>query len=146
MIVHMDKKTFSKILGKSPADFVRALAKPVTEAYPVRVIRPPMKTMVMIRMQETVAKTNFYLGEMLACEAMVEVAGQKGFALIAGDDMDKVLAAAVLDAICKTDLPETKAIRSALEKQRQVLLEAEQQEIRQHASSQVQFNTLDVSY
>ena len=60
------------------------------EKYSVTVIRRPSKTLVMVRMQETVAKAQFYLGEMLACEALVEIEGKKGFALMAGDDTQKV--------------------------------------------------------
>ncbi len=136
----------SKILGKCAKEAIENLAEPVMQRYPVHIIRKPSKTLVMVRMQETVAKAQFYLGEMLACEALVEVEGKKGFALMAGDDTKKVLCAAVLDAVCKTDLPEKAEIIKALEHEEKRIAERRAQEIKKHAASRVQFNTLEVSY
>ena len=67
----MEKKRLSRILEKTEGAILKELAEPLIEKYPVQVLRKPSKTMVMIRMKETVAKTEFYLGELLACEAMV---------------------------------------------------------------------------
>ena len=86
------------MIEKCPADKVKILAQPVVEQYGVNVIRKPAKTLVMVRMRETVAKAEFYLGELLASEALVELEGVKGFSLLMGDDLDKAFSAAVLDA------------------------------------------------
>lgn len=86
----MERKRLSRILGKSETKVLKKLAEPIMENRNIKVVRKPAKTMVMIRMKETVAKTDFYLGELLACETLVEVDGIKGFALLAGDDLDKV--------------------------------------------------------
>ena len=142
----MEAQRLSKILGNCPKETIEALAGPVMETRSVSVIRKPTKTLVMVRMQETVAKADFFLGELRACEALVEVEGQKGFALMAGDDTQKVLCAAVLDAVCKSRLPERKAIEDALLAEEEKIAESRRQEIRKHASSRVQFNTLDVEY
>lgn len=142
----MEISRLSKILGKSSKETIESLAKPVMQRYAVTVLRKPNKTLVMVRMQETVAKADFYLGELLACEALVELEGKKGFALMAGDDTQKVLCAAVLDAVCKTDLPEKEQIIQALEEEAKKIARQQAQEIQKHASSRVQFNTLDVEY
>jgi len=139
----VDTRRLSWILGKSSSRFVTELAAPVMAAHPVTVIRPPpMKTLVMVKMRETVAQAEFYLGEMLAAEAMVELAGQKGFALMAGDDMDKVLSAAVLDAALRA-LPEREALIDALTTQERLLLDEEARIKQMHDRSRVQFETLD---
>lgn len=142
----MEISRLSKILGKSSKEIIESLAKPVMQRYAVTALRKPNKTLVMVRMQETVAKADFYLGELLACEALVELEGKKGFALMAGDDTQKVLCAAVLDAVCKTDLPEKGQIIQALEEEEKKIARRQAQEIQKHASSRVQFNTLDVEY
>lgn len=139
-------RRLSGILGRASGETLRRLAAPLMEKYPVTVIRRPKKTLVMIRMKETVAKADFYLGEMLASEALVELEGQKGFALIAGDDMDKVLHAAVLDAALKAALQERAGILSALLEEEQAIRRRTELEIQKHAPSRVQFNTLDVEY
>ena len=65
---------------------------------------------------------------------------------MAGDDTQKVLCAAVLDAVCKTDLPERAKVLEALKAEEQVIAEKQVREIQKHAASKVQFNTLDVDY
>ena len=71
----MEPRRFSKIIEKCPAERVKELARPIVEQHQVAVIRKPAKTLVMVRMRETVAKAEFYLGELLAAEAMVELEG-----------------------------------------------------------------------
>lgn len=142
----MKRSRLSKILGKCSKETIEALAEPIMQRYPVSVIRKPTKTLVMVRMQETVAKADFYLGEMLACEALVEVEGKKGFALMAGDDRRKVLCAAVLDAVCKTQLSEKAQIVQALEQEEKNIAQRERHERKKYESSKVQFHTLDVEY
>ena len=142
----METCNYSKVLCQSSGQWVVDLIRPVMDKYPVRVLRKPAKTLVMIKMRETVAKAQFYLGEMLACEAMVELEGKKGFALMMGDDTQKVMATAVVDALRKTDLPEKEPVLRALEQRKQELEKEQQQDIARHARSKVQFETLDVSY
>lgn len=142
----METCNYSKVLCQSSGPWVVDLIRPVMDKYPVRVLRKPAKTLVMIKMRETVAKAQFYLGEMLACEAMVELEGKKGFALMMGDDTQKVMATAVVDALRKTDLPEKEPVLQALEQRQQELEREQQREIARHARSKVQFETLDVSY
>ena len=72
--------------------------------------------------------------------------GWAGRELMAGDDTQKVLCAAVLDAVCKTDLPERAKVLEALKAEEQVIAEKQVREIQKHAASKVQFNTLDVDY
>lgn len=99
--MEMNRKRLSRILAKSSVQDLKNLGEPIMKEMQVTIIKKPAKTMVMIRMKETIAKADYYIGEMLASEAMVEIAGVKGFALLAGDDMDKVLYAAVIDAALK---------------------------------------------
>ena len=142
----METCNYSKVLCQSSGQWAVDLIRPVMDKYPVRVLRKPAKTLVMIKMRETVAKAQFYLGEMLACEAMVELEGKKGVALMMGGDTQKGMATAVVDALRKTDLPEKEPVLQALEQRQQELEREQQREIARHARSKVQFETLDVSY
>lgn len=142
----MQEKRLSRILGKCDKEVIENLAEEIMQRYSVSIIRKPAKTLVMVRMQETVRKAQFYLGEMLACEALVEIEDKKGFALMAGDDTKRVLGAAVLDAVLKTDLPEKAKIEKALLEEEKKIAAKSAEEIKKHAASRVQFNTLEVSY
>lgn len=139
----INKQRFSKIVAKADAMELRRLAEPAMQSDTVRILREPAKTMVMIRMKESVAKSDFYLGELLAAEAMVEIDGVKGFALMAGDDLEKALDAAVLDALCTRGEPDIEKRLLMLEQKQ---LEEERREIALHQGTQVKFETLDTSY
>ena len=142
----MEPRRFSKIIEKCPAERVKELARPIVEQHQVAVIRKPAKTLVMVRMRETVAKAEFYLGELLAAEAMVELEGTRGFLPSDGGRLDKAFSAAVLDALRRSGLPQWEAVRLALEQEEKRQQQEERREICRHNASRVQFNTLDVEY
>ncbi len=102
----MNASRFSRIIGKCPRKLVCDLAHPIMEKYDMQVLRNPVTTLVMVQMRETVTGARFYLGELLASEAMVQLAGSKGFALLVGDDPDRALCAVALDALRRSSLPE----------------------------------------
>lgn len=139
----MEKKRLSGILAKCGVSEIKELAEPLMEKYPVSVLRRPAKTMVLIRMKETVARADFYLGELLAVEAMVEMAGAKGFALLAGDDPDKALYTAVIDAAVNSSLGEREDILRRLEEKETQQQKKEMLEIAMHTATRVKFETLD---
>ena len=124
----MEPRRFSIIIEKCPAERVKELARPIVEQHQVAVIRKPAKTLVMVRMRETVAKAEFYLGELLAAEAMVDMEGTKGFSLR------------------RSQLPQWETVRLALEREEERQQQEERREICRHNASRVQFNTLDVEY
>ena len=94
----MTKKEITTILARATKEEAVKIAAPVREAYPVQIMKQPQKTLVMVKVRESIQRSLFYLGEVLACECMVMVNGVKGSSILAGDDFDKVLAAAVIDA------------------------------------------------
>lgn len=144
--MEMNRKRLSRILAKSSVQDLKNLGEPIMKEMQVTIIKKPAKTMVMIRMKETIAKADYYIGEMLASEAMVEIAGVKGFALLAGDDMDKVLYAAVIDAALKLDSEYKTEMLKVLQEQEEQLKKQEQKEIRLHQATQVKFETMDIEY
>ena len=145
----MNASRFSRIIGKCPRKLICDLVHPIMGKYEMQVLRNPATTLVMVQMRETVTGARFYLGELLASEAMVQLAGSKGFALLVGDDLDRTLCAAALDALRRSSLPEwvsslwMEELFSTLSEAEQQIEEAAQQEMRRHAASRVQFNTLD---
>jgi len=94
----MDKRRLTKILAKADQETVAALSAEIQEAYTPVIVKEPGKTLAMIRMREPVRRSLFYLGEVIVCEAAVEIDGAKGFAVLMGDDTEKVLDMAVIDA------------------------------------------------
>ena len=91
-------------------------------------------------MREPVKESLFYIGEVLVCEAVIELDGTRGMAVTMGDDFEKVLNMAIIDAAYN---------RGVFEREPELLrLEAEQRLTEQkrnamHMKTMVNFNSMD---
>ena len=94
----MDKSRFSRILVRADRRDVTALSADVQKICRPVVVKGPGKTLAMVKMREPVRQSLFYLGEVIVCEAVVEIDGVQGFAALMGDDVEKALDIAIIDA------------------------------------------------
>jgi alpha-D-ribose 1-methylphosphonate 5-triphosphate synthase subunit PhnG len=86
-------------LAVAEPDELRVLADAcLDDGVDVRVLVGPEVGCVSTQVREPVAGERFLIGDVLACRAEVELAGQRGWAMRLGDDRASVLAAAGLDA------------------------------------------------
>ena len=140
----MTKREISVILAGASQKEVIEIAGPMKENCEIQIMKPPQKTLVMVKARETVKRSLFYLGEVLATECMVLVDGVKGAAVLAGDDFDKVTAAAVIDGFL--NLPDKKAEKQQVLGQIQELgrqqAAARADLNRAHRKSKVNFNVM----
>ena len=135
----MEKRRLSKILAKAHRDEVRQMAERIRADYDTTVIKGPEKSLTMIKMREPVKETLFFLGEIVVCEAIVDLEGTKGMAVVMGDDFEKVLDMAVIDAACsKGVFTEYKRLEE-LEKEQRTRLEKENA---MFMNTMVNFNTM----
>lgn len=87
------------LLAEARPEELRELAdRCLADGARVVVTRAPEVGCVSTQVREPVAAQRFLLGDVLACRAEVELAGERGWAMRLGDDRAAVLAAAVLDA------------------------------------------------
>jgi len=139
----MEKSRLTRILSRAGSADVRALAARLQLMYPAVVLRDPMRTLVMMPMADPVRGTPFYLGELMASETMVEMAGAKGFGICMGDDFEKSAAIAVIDAAYNAGVPECEWLTRTLldmERAQDALL---QKEAAAHRDTMVSFRTME---
>jgi alpha-D-ribose 1-methylphosphonate 5-triphosphate synthase subunit PhnG len=94
----MDKKRRSKILAKADRRDVAAMSAKVRETHRPVIVKEPGKTLAMIKMREPVKQSLFYIGEVIVSEAAVEIDGVRGVGVLMGDDAEKTLDIAIIDA------------------------------------------------
>ena len=94
----MEKKRLFQILSRADRRDVIALGKELQQQYAVTIVKKPEKSLTMIRMREPVKQSLFYLGEAIVTEAVVTLEGTAGTAVTMGDDFEKTLYMAVIDA------------------------------------------------
>ena len=136
----MEKKRLSRILAKADKRDVAALSAEICKAFTPVIVKDPGKTLVMIKMREPVNQSLFYIGEVIASEAVVEIDGVKGAAVAMGDDAGKTLDMAIIDAAVNKGVFTGMETLLALEREQQ---EREGRENALHLKTMVNFDSLD---
>ena len=136
----MDKKRLFKIMSKSEGSILSELADCIKRKHNIVIIKDPGKTLAMIKMREPVKESLFYIGEVIVCEAVVELDGTKGMAVTMGDDFEKILNMAIIDAACNKGVFEWENSLLTLEKAQ---IEKEQKENAMHLKTMVNFTSMD---
>lgn len=138
----MNRREITAILAGASAKDVTAIAEKIKDKCEIRILKQPQKTLVMVKVRESVKKSLFYLGEVLATECMVTVNGNKGASVLAGDDFQKCISAAVIDGFFNDQtqahqeiLNEIRALDARQRKEREELN-------RQLRKSKVNFNVM----
>lgn len=136
----MEKRRISKILARAGAKQVKALADEIKKNHSPVIVKAPEKSLTMIRMREPVKESLFYLGEVIVSEAIVDLDGAKGVAVLMGDDFDKVLDMAVIDAACNKGVFQRYDALEQMEREQTVHLEKENAMFMQ---TMVSFHSMD---
>lgn len=113
----MEKRRLFKIMSKAGRSEIMNLADEIKNAHDVMVVKEPEKALTMIKMREPVKESLFYLGEVIVTEATVSVNGVNGTAVAMGDDYEKTLSMAIIDAAYNGNLFEKESVLLELEKE-----------------------------
>lgn len=136
----MEKERLFRIMAKADAGIVAGLSKELKERHSIVIIKAPAKTLVMIKMREPVRESLYYIGEVMVSEAVVELDGTKGMAVIMGDNFNKALDMAIIDAACNGGVFQGERYLLDLEKIQRGL---EMKENAMHLRTMVNFNSMD---
>lgn len=136
----MDKKTLFRIMAKADSAVIARLAGDIMQQHEIIVIKEPNKTLTMIKMREPVRSSLFYIGEVIVTEAIVELEGAKGIAVTMGDDFEKTLHMAVIDAAVNKGIFTGEGTLRELEREQ---TDMEQRENALHLKTMVNFNSMD---
>ena len=89
------------ILTNCSEEQVCQLASTVLESYAasqIKLLSGPRQGLVMLRVRETVANSQFNAGEILVTEVKLELDEQFGFGMVIGDSPRRAMAVALVDA------------------------------------------------
>jgi alpha-D-ribose 1-methylphosphonate 5-triphosphate synthase subunit PhnG len=136
----VDKKRLTKILAKADSQTIAAFAAEILAEHTPVIVKEPGKTLAMIKMREPVRQSLFYIGEVIVCEAAVELDGVPGIAVVMGDDSEKTLNMAIIDAAINRGVFTGMDALIALEKTQN---DAAMRENAMHLKTMVSFNSMD---
>ena len=140
----MSKRRLTRILAKADSRELAALSADIQKTHQPIIVKGPEKTLAMIKLREPVNQSLFYLGETIVHEAVVEIEGTQGIAVLmcSGRESDatKTLDMAIIDA----------AINKGILTDMDTLLELERQQNDQvmrenalHLKTMVNFESMD---
>lgn len=136
----MEKKRLTKILANAERRDISALSADIWRSYRPVIVKEPEKTLTMVKMREPVRQSLFYIGEVIVCEAVVEIDGVQGIAVVMGDDADRTLNMAIIDAAINKGVFTGMDTLFELEKKQNERL---MKENAMHMSTMVNFESMD---
>lgn len=138
----MNRRERSAVLAAALPEEVEEIAGGIKERCEIRVLKQPQKTLVMVKVRESVKKSLFYLGEVLATECMVTVNGTKGVGVLSGDHFEKCLSAAVIDGFLNDETNDREPVMKQIEQLGEKQKKARETLNRQIRKSKVNFNVM----
>lgn len=133
------KRTFEMCMAARPSALTAILAEERVGADRIVHIKPARRVRLMQALREGVMGSTFYLGEVAAVEAVVEVEGIRGYALRVGEDPQDAVAAAAVLALCGADGNRSQRIGDRLVGEMKVVSELREQQGAAVARTRVRF-------
>lgn len=132
---------FQSVITKMDDSSVKELMQ-LFSTEEINITRSPETGLLMMAAKDSF-NTDFYLGEILVTEAEVEYKRLKGYAMVMGDEPEKALTAASLDAILQVDDGDLKQkVMDFITVQAKKTAEADEMERRLIAKTRVSFKTM----
>lgn len=108
----------------------------------IEIVEGPHTGLLMMAARDSF-DTDFYLGEVLVTEAAVECMGKSGYAMVIGDEPDKAMLSACVEAVLKGDNDELKRrIIGILAEEKEKIESIDRKEMTLIAKTQVTFETM----
>ena len=121
------------------------LATTVLESYPqsqIKLLSGPRTGLVMVRVRETVADSQFNAGELLVTEVKLELADQFGFGMVLGDSPQRALAVALVDAAVRKGGVIAEQLTQELSRLEQEIIQRNRREQELVSSTRVEFERM----
>jgi alpha-D-ribose 1-methylphosphonate 5-triphosphate synthase subunit PhnG len=131
---------YSRICAEGDLQRLERIAEAVASRARVRVVKQPVTAMVMIGSADSLEGTPFRLGEVLVTECEVEVDGNLGYGCVIGDQPERSLFGAVVDAVLGSDHETRRDVEAMLEEEGGRLEDRRNLEERAAATTKVDFD------
>jgi len=138
-----NRAVWMELLSQSQPATVARLAHAVEDLTPVEVTRPPAQSLVLLTLEDSVEGNPFHPGEILVSTCEVRLAGQLGFGICLGGDLERARSCAILDAALQAALPHTPEILRVLGAEQARLQQLRHAEQEMAQATRVHFDTMD---
>lgn len=120
---------------------VRTIASAVLDRLPVKLVKAPAPGMVMVRHVDPLERTPYLLGEAYATECEVEVDGILGYGCCLGNEEERALCGALVDAVIAGNNPFRGVLSQLLAAEERRISARREMEEKAVAATRVDFET-----
>lgn len=124
----MDRKKRFEILARADSATLSPIAEEVLRTAKVDVLKKPETSLVMLRALDSITGDPFNMGEVLVTECEVRLGNHVGYSLIMGEEPERALAAAIIDAALESGRASAPSIEGKLWQEEQRLRTERRQE------------------
>lgn len=128
--------TISQMDGRALSRLLKTLTK-----LEISLIKGPTVGLIMVSVTDPF-NTDFHLGEALTTEALAEYQGVRGYGMIMGEEPERAVAAAAVDALVRAKAPELAAVEKILAPERKKILEARKHDEALVEATRVKFENM----
>lgn len=104
----------AQIIAEGEISQLKMIAEFIVNNLPCKVITHPAPGMVMIKQVDPLEKDPFYLGEAFVTQCEVEIEGNLGYSCVLGNDTERALYGAIIDAVMGHDQPAAREVMPLL--------------------------------
>jgi alpha-D-ribose 1-methylphosphonate 5-triphosphate synthase subunit PhnG len=139
----MKKSRIARILIEGDRNLPKRLCEQIEQIYPITMIKPPEKSLVMSKANDSVSQQPFYMGEVLVTECTVSINDIYGFGVLMGEDAERAYQLAVIDAAFQAKLPESESWNADLLAEEQHITAQHRLVYSQALKTKVNFDTME---
>lgn len=139
----MKKWQIARILIEGDRSLLQRLCEQIERKYSMETVKPPERSLVMTKANDSVSQKPFYLGEVLVTECTVSIQGVYGFGVLMGEDAERAYQLAVVDAAFQAKLPEIGAWEPELLAEEERIAVRQRTVYSQSAKTKVNFDTME---
>lgn len=128
------------VVAEGRIEKLKEIAEKIVEKMPCKIISQPSPGMIMIKNIDPLEKTYFYMGEAFVTKCEVEVGGNMGFGCVIGDEPERAIYGAIIDAVIDKDFDGKEQIQKMLSDEDSYLNQEWDKYYSQVSKTKVNFN------
>ncbi len=131
---------YSQVTAEGRLEKLKEMAEGIVIELPCQIIQNPSPGMVMVKHIDPIEKTPFYLGEAFVTQCEVEIGGSLGYGCVLGDEPERALYGAILDAVLGNGIAVPEKVKRLLEEEADEIQQGWSSESRQISRTKVNFD------
>lgn len=131
---------YSQVTAEGRLEKLKEMAEIIVAEHPCQIIHHSSPGMVMVKHIDPIEKTPFYLGEAFVTQCEVEIGENLGYGCVLGDEPERALYGAILDAALGNEMNIPEKVKRLLDEEANDIRHGWSSESKQASRTKVNFD------